>query len=57
MKMKRILILVVGFLMVFCFSLQAGEIERIKEKGEIIVSLNSRICSFFHGGERRTDRP
>ena len=46
MKMKRILILVVGFLMVFCFSLQAGEIERIKEKGEIIVSLNSGYVPF-----------
>lgn len=43
---KRILILVVGFLMVFCFSLQAGEIERIKEKGEIIVSLNTGYVPF-----------
>jgi polar amino acid transport system substrate-binding protein len=46
MKMKRILILVVGFLMVFCFSLQAGEIERIKDKGEIIVSLNTGYVPF-----------
>ena len=46
MKMKRILILVVGFLMVFCFSLQAGEIERIKEKGELIVSLNTGYVPF-----------
>lgn len=46
MNMKRILILVVGFLMVFCFSAQAGEIERIKEKGEIIVSLNSGYVPF-----------
>src|SRR5512136_123282 len=46
MKMKRILIMVVGFLMVFCFSLQAGEIERIKEKGEIIVSLNTGYVPF-----------
>ena len=43
---KRILTLVVGFLMVFCPSLQAGEIERIKQKGEIIVSLNSGYVPF-----------
>lgn len=46
MKMKRILVLVVGFSMVFCSSLQAGEIERIKEKGEIIVSLNTGYAPF-----------
>jgi len=38
--------LVVGFLMVFCLSVQAGEIERIKEKGEIVVSLNSGYVPF-----------
>lgn len=46
MNIKRMLILVVGFLMVFCFSVQAGEIERIKEKGEIIVSLNTGYAPF-----------
>lgn len=44
--MKRVLILVVCFLMVFCSCLQAGEIERIKQKGEIIVSLNSGYTPF-----------
>jgi len=43
---KTISILVVGFLMVFCSSLQAGEIERIKQKGEIIVSLNTGYPPF-----------
>ena len=44
--MKKTLMLVIGFLMLLCPCLQAGEIERIKEKGEIIVSLNKGYVPF-----------
>jgi polar amino acid transport system substrate-binding protein len=44
--MKKILIFLLAFLLLFSTGLQAGEIDRIKEKGEIVVSLNKGYPPF-----------
>lgn len=44
--MKKIFILILVFFLFFITGLQAGEIERIKEKGEIVVSLNKGYPPF-----------
>lgn len=44
--MGRILCLLAGLVMIFSSSLNAGEIERIREKGEIAVSLNKGYPPF-----------
>lgn len=44
--MKKILLLITAILLLAPYHLTAGEIERIKEKGEIVVSLNKGYPPF-----------
>lgn len=44
--MKKVLIFLLGFLLLSTSGLQAGEIERIKAKGELVVSLNKGYPPF-----------
>jgi ABC-type amino acid transport substrate-binding protein len=44
--MKRIVLLTLSIFLAMCLAVQAGEIDRIKAKGHIVVSLNKGYPPF-----------